>query len=438
MGNSIHHPQPPKGHELELRTISALISIGNPNHMRVQAAMLKLDLECFTNAHHKALFSLIQELVTKSHPFDLVELMPVVADSEYHLLTEVLKDEYCSTHQLEHDIEKLLSYRLWRKQLRILVDTVNLSMEQTLPEEALTSISNNLQSLSASVVNGSKSYKRTTEEILDEIFTDGIIASKDFLVNIPDLPPVPNESMITISGRSGHGKTFFALYLMDKIIEQFPDKQAIYFNLEMRDHILLERLSILNGFRGSDQMDTLKRGASNLIAKNLTLVTKASMTIEEIETESRISSLQQPLSVIVVDYLGLISTSVKHETNYLQQSAIAKRLGSLATDLKCVVLCLIQVNRDIKNRPIPDRCPIPTDSAESMGSVDSCSWYLGINQPQNDAPNDDQWQHMFQIQCRKTRTESGMFKVQLKFKGGTFSKWQRPFAPARQVEPQGF
>jgi len=90
------------------------------------------------------------------------------------------------------------------------------------------------------------------------------------------------------------------------------------------------------------------------------------------------------------------------------------------------VLCLIQVNRDNKTRPIADRCPIPTDSAESMGSVNSSSWWLGINQPQTET-NDPQFENMFQIKCRKNRGDSGYFELQLKFKHGMFSEWQRDF-----------
>lgn len=436
MRANLPYPVPPRGHELEMRTLACLIHLGDPNHIRVQGAMLKLDRDCFADIDHKILFELIENLFKKGNVFDFVEFITMVPTEQYHLVTQAVKDEYIFTNHLEHDVEKLLSYRALRKQLKILVDAANSSLEAITPEESLIAISDNLQAISSITCTGHKPYKRTGEQILDEIFTHGLISGRDFPVDIPGLPPVPNEAMITIAGRSGHGKTFFALYLMDKIIEQFPDKQALYFNLEMRDHVLLERLAILNGCKGADQMDTLKRGASKIIAKNLTLVTKAQITIEEIETESRLSAMQKPISVIVVDYLGLIRTKVKHESNHLQQSDIAKRLGSLATDLKCIVLCLIQVNRDIKHRAVSDRCPIPTDSAESMGSVDSSSWWLGINQPQNDSDDDD-FRDRFDIECRKSRTESGLFKVNLRFKGGMFSKWQRPFC-SKPIAQEGF
>lgn len=438
MQTKIPYTYPPHGHEIELRFIASLVNLGDPNNLRVQQAMLKVDRECFYDSDHKILYDLLRALFDKGHVFNFVDFMEVVPNQQYHLVTQAVKDDYMFTNHIEHDTEKLLTFRALRKQVKILVDALNASIECTLPEESLESISQSLQEISVTGQIGNKSYKRTTEEILDEIFTNGIISGEDFPVDIPGLPPVPNEAMITIAGRSGHGKTFFALYLMDKIIEVFPEKQAIYFNLEMRDHVLLERLAILNGFKASTQIATLQCAAPNLVSKNLTLVTKSCLTIEEIETESRLSAMQKPLNVIVVDYLGLIRTKDKHESNHLQQSAIAKRLASLATDLKCVVLCLIQVNRDIKNRPVSERCPIPTDSAESMGSVDSSSWWLGINQPQNDLPGEDEFREVFQIECRKTRTDSGLFNLKLKFKNGMFWKYERPFCPSRAREPEGF
>lgn len=434
----INSPILPSSEEIELRFLCALIHLGDPNNNRVQNAMLQVDSDCFHYRDHKVLFKLLEELFIKKEAFAFVDLISLVPEEQSDLVTQAVKDDYMFTNHLEHDLSKLVAYRTLRKQIKIMRQSLNVSFQHALPEDSLEAISESLQAISETVCQGNKSYKRNAKEILDEILTNGIISGEDFLVNIPDLPPVPNEGMITIAGRSGHGKTFFALYLMDKIIEHFSSKQAIYFNLEMRDHILLERLAILNGFKSGSQLETLKRAQENIAAKNLTLVTKSALTIEEIETESRLSAMQQPISVIVVDYLGLIRTRVKHDSNHLQQSDIAKRLASIATDLKCVVLCLIQVNRDIKNRPVSDRCPIPTDSAESMGSVDSSSWWLGINQPQNDLPDDDNFRDVFEVVCRKSRTENTGFRLQLKFKNGTFSKYYRPFCSNKSTEPTGF
>lgn len=437
MRPNIPHVVPPRGHEIEMRTIAALIHLGDPNNLRVQNAMLRLDRDCFTDMDHRILFELVQELFAKGNAFDFVEFISIVPTEQYHLIHEAVKDEYCFVNNLEHDVEKLLAYRSWRKQLKILVDTVNSSMEQTLPEEALVVIRDQLQALSKTNSTNTASIVRTYETIADDFLSEDEGDNSEFVVDIPELPPIPNRALITIAGRSGHGKTFFALYLMDKIIDVHPDKQTLYFNLEMHERIMMERHARLLGIHGDSRREVIKNGISVLMPKNVSLISEPMITIEQIETEARLASLRQPLAVIVVDYLGLVSSKSKYESKHSQQNDISKRLAALSIELDCVVICLIQVNREFKIRPVGDRCPLTTDAAESMGSVHSSSWWIGIDQPQND-DDSGEYQDLFMVACRKNRGDSGQFKLNLKFKYGMFSKYSGPFSSARRTEPTGF
>ncbi len=436
MPANIIHPQPPRGHELEIRTIAALIHLGDPKNHRVQKAMLQLDKDCFTNIDHRILFELIRDLVAKENPFDFVEFMTLVHEDQFQLLTQAVKDEYIGTLNLEHDVSKLLAYRLWRKQLRILVDTVNFSLANQLPEEGLAVIGEHLQSLSQ--VNSSQaSIVRSYELIADEFLSESDDDNSQFLVDIPELPPVPNRALITIAGRSGHGKTFFALHLMDKIIDAHPDKQTLYFNLEMHERVMMERHAKLLGIKGFSRREVIKNGIHCLMPKNVSLISVPMITIDQIETESRLASLRQPIAVIVVDYLGLVGSKSRYDRKDLQQSDISKRLAALSIELDCVVICLIQVNREFKNRPVGDRCPLVTDSSESMGSVHSSSWWIGIDRPELD-DNSGEYQYLFMVACRKNRGDSGNFQFNLKFQNGMFSKWVLPFCPRRESVPDGF
>lgn len=436
MENNLSLPELPKAHELEIRTLSALITLGNPSNLRIQEAMLKLDAQCFTDAHHCAIFTLIQELFRKGNAFDLVEFMTLVPAEDYYFVSDLMTDKYCSANQLEHDVEKLRAYRLWRNQLKILVKTVNSSLEQTLPEEALAVIREELQALSQSTRDLNSSIVRSYETIADEFLSEEEIDNSEFHVHIPSLPAVPNRALITIAGRSGHGKTFFALYLMDKIIDAQVNKQALYFNLEMHERVMMERHARLLGISGNSRKEVIRNGAAALIPKNVSLISVPMITIDQIEAESRLASLRQPISVIVIDYLGLIGSKSKYDRKDLQQADISKRLAALSIELDCVVICLIQVNREFKHRPIGDRCPLVTDSSESMGSVHSASWWIGIDRPELD-DNSGEFQHLFQVACRKNRGDSGNFEFNLKFQNGMFHKWYRPFSP-RSCLPDGF
>ena len=438
---NIEHITPPSAPEVELRVIAALTHIGDPDNLIIQKAMLMLDQHCFSNMDYRALYLIIYDLFKQQKEFTFVSFINSVPDYLSGLVHHMIKTDYITTSYLASDINQLLHYRAWRMQLRILADTINESFQMRTAEESVSVINESLQRLNQTSSTTRKAYIRSYETIADEFLSDNEIDDSQFPVDIEGLPEVPNRALITIAGRSGHGKTFFALYLMDKIIDAQPGKQTLYFNLEMHERAMMERHAKLLGVKGQTRVETIRNGINKLLPKNVSLISEPMITIDEIETECRLASMKQPIAVIVVDYLGLIRSKTKSERKDIEQSDIAKRLAALSIELNCVVIALIQVNREIKNRPIGDRCPIPTDSAESMGSVHSSSWWLGIDQPQNDSDDAD-LQHLFMVQCRKNRGESGMFSLNFKFMGGTFSKWIKPFSSnyssKKKDVPSGF
>ena len=427
MENSVRikPPVPPHNDDLELRVIAALIQIGEPN-LRVQKAMLQLDVNCFFSMQVRELYEIFKKLFEEQKDFNQIDFMSHIPEHLYQYSLTLFGDSYCTTNLLEADIEKLFEFRIYRKYLKILVDAVNLSLDATTNEESIAVITEHLQKIVHSGSTIRKAYARTYETIADEYLSESCTDSSEIKIDIADLPPVPNRALITIAGRSGHGKTFFALHLMDKIIDSIPDKQSLYFNLEMHERVMLERHAKLLGTKGDTRKEIILNGIPKLLTKNVSVVSEPLITIDEIEIQCRLAALQQPIAVIVVDYLGLIRTKAKSDKKYLDQSDIAQRLAGLSLELDCIVIALIQVNRDFKVRSIVDRCPKPEDSAESMGSVHSSSWWLGINQPQNDC-DDPEYKDLFTIHCRKNRGESGLFKLNLKFKDGMFTKYDRPY-----------
>jgi replicative DNA helicase len=110
-------------------------------------------------------------------------------------------------------------------------------------------------------------------------------------------------------------------------------------------------------------------------------------------------AIKQPMSVIVVDYLGIVQNTSKIESHTLKQADIALRLSALAAELNCIVIALTQVNRDHAGRL--DKTPITADAADSSGSERSSTYWLGIYRPIVDdvfADPED-----FIVKCRKNR-----------------------------------
>ena len=433
----ISHVEPPHSLEIERRVIGALMFLGNHKLLPVQQAMLKLDSDSFYKMETKLVFEQIRERFNANREFDFVSLSAHV-DSNSSAIFESLRDEYYTPNLLRSDVEELNRYRTLRKQFIILIDAVNHAIPETDPETALGIISENLQKLSQSSTAIADEWVKSYEQVIEEEFYSSEIDDSLIAVSIPDLPLVPNRALITIAGRSGHGKTFFAIYLLNQLMEAFPDKDSIYFNLEMHNRVMMDRIATLLGSTGKDSYERVKAYAAQILAKRGKIVSIPMITIDQIESISRIQALEKPLGVIVVDYLGLVTSKSRFDRKDLEQNNIAKRLAALSIELDCIVIALIQVNREFKTRPVGQRCPVPSDAAEAMGSVHSSSWWIGIDQPYQDN-HDAEFQHVFQVKCRKNRLESGQFELNLEFRNGMFAKYRAPFGarykPKDEIDP---
>jgi replicative DNA helicase len=417
----------PRKPEIELRVLAGLAYLGDPKSKEVQKAMLELNSECFYDGALIQIFEILSQLFKSDEDMSFVNLLGTLPPKLHLYAEEALKLEYYTGKYLEQDIKQLQNLRTLRLQIKLAINAVNSALDCIIPEEAIYVISESLKDFNKTFSSHSRNIIVPVKDLIEEILNAPEDICTEFKLDIPGLPPIPNQALITIAGRSGHGKTFFALYLMDKIIDIRPGRQSLYFNLEMNKHTMVERHARILGFNGRSRHEIVSQAKEQLLDKNLSIISEPTLTIEEIEIECRLAAMRQPLAVIVVDYLGLIRSKVKSERKDLEQSDIAKRLAALSLQFDCIVIGLIQVNRDSKTRGIGDKCPIPSDSSESMGSVHSSSWWLGIDQPQVDS-DDPEWENMFNIHCRKNRFESGLFHLKLKFKNGMFSKWERPFS----------
>src|SRR4051812_19724699 len=117
--------KPPRAYEIEIRVLSALTYIGDHSNLRIQEAMLKLDNECFGDIFNVGVFETIHELFKLKKDFSTIALLEAIPDNLYLFVNESIRQEYFLDRHLESDIEILLAYRAWRKQLKILTNSIN-------------------------------------------------------------------------------------------------------------------------------------------------------------------------------------------------------------------------------------------------------------------------------------------------------------------------
>ena len=187
----------------------------------------------------------------------------------------------------------------------------------------------------------------------------------------------PNEFII-IAARPAVGKTAFALNLATHAA-MTQDKAVAVFNLEMSAEQLAMRIIASVG-----QLDGFKLKTGNLLNQDWKRINEASaqlsntnlviddtpgITIGEIRAKCRrLASSEKGLSLVVIDYLQLISGGRNYGSNRQQEvSDISRSLKTLAMELEVPIIALSQLSRGVESRE--DKRPMMSDLRES-GSIE--------------------------------------------------------------------
>lgn len=186
------------------------------------------------------------------------------------------------------------------------------------------------------------------------------------------------NEFIIIAARPAMGKTAFALNLASHVAMTQPKSVAV-FNLEMSAEQLATRIisSIgqIDGFKlrtGNLLNNDWKRvneAIAQLSTTNLVIDDTPGITIGEIRAKCRrLASSEKGLSLIVIDYLQLISGGRNYGSNRQQEvSDISRSLKTLAMELNVPVIALSQLSRSVEGRE--EKRPMMSDLRES-GSIE--------------------------------------------------------------------
>lgn len=191
------------------------------------------------------------------------------------------------------------------------------------------------------------------------------------------------EDLVIIAARPGMGKTELALKIAEGVANRpMPGTDSLrgvlIFSMEMSNLQLAERsiagrenmsVSVLRNPANMD--DEVWARVYNAICHlkdlDVWMVDASKLTVEEIRSIAERHKQEHPaLSLILVDYLGLISKP-KADRNDLAIAHISGSLKAMAKDLKCPVISLSQLSRDVEKRP--NKRPTNADLRDS-GSIE--------------------------------------------------------------------
>lgn len=179
--------------------------------------------------------------------------------------------------------------------------------------------------------------------------------------------------MVVIAGRPSMGKTTFAMNIAEyAAIKQ--DKPVLVFSMEMpAEQLVLRMISSLGridqhkvrtGQLTDSDWPRVTSAVSVLAESKMYIDDTPALTPLELRTRARrVARKHNGLSMILIDYLQLMSTSVSRDNRTNEISEISRALKSIAKEFSVPVIALSQLNRGLEQRT--DKRPIMSDLRES-------------------------------------------------------------------------
>ncbi len=344
--------------------------------------------ELFYLESHRLIFTVMKSLNDALKPVDITSVASKLQDLSQldkiggmdYLLR--LSDSAVTSSNTKHYVEIILN----KFYLRNLIETANDIVLNAYDES--DEVENVLDSAEKQILNVTRTRKttefRTSGEVVSVVM-DNIYQMKNQKSRLTgtktgykELDNTTNGlqkgDLIILAARPSMGKTAFALNLALNAAQLHLDNAVAVFSLEMPAEQLIQRMmatksevegnKIRNGYLTNDEMNMLQEAAVEMKALKIFIDDTPGIRMSEIFSKCRKLSADHGLSMVVIDYIQLISGNGKNSDNRQQEvSEISRTLKSLARELKVPVIALSQLSRKVEERT--EKIPMLSDLRES-------------------------------------------------------------------------
>ena len=216
------------------------------------------------------------------------------------------------------------------------------------------------------------------QKMLSKEEADGLLTGYKDLDNLTN--GLKSAEMVVIAARPSVGKTSLAMNIVENIAFSHKyinnPKNTLVFSLEMSASSLAMRLicgkakvnmnDLRKGFVAKNYAEKLNEISQQFQQAPIWVDDTSGLSINQIRAKARRVKSRNGLSLIVVDYLQLISGDRYSSSRENEISVISRGLKSMAKELEVPVIVLSQLNRDSEKEK---RDPRLSDLRES-GSIE--------------------------------------------------------------------
>ncbi len=204
------------------------------------------------------------------------------------------------------------------------------------------------------------------------------------------------SDLIILAARPAMGKTTLVTNLAYNVatIAKLP---VLFFSLEMSKEQLIDRMladasgvdswNIRTGNLSDDDFSKISEAMGEMAEAPIFIDDTPGLSVLEMRTKARRAAHDQPLGLIVVDYLQLMQATNTHQGNRVQEvSEISRGLKLIARELNVPLIALSQLSRSVESRtpPIPQLADLrESGSIEQDADIVTFIYRPGYYEPDN-------------------------------------------------------
>jgi replicative DNA helicase len=368
-------------------------------------------------------FDLARDLRDRGEAIDANILMTEVRKSRIDISTADMAQIFDSVPHAAHAkyYAKVVSDSYHRRRLATLGSSIaaRSSDPTNSVSEMVAEIEGTIESIDSANEDYSISAEQAAENYCEQLFnsteTDSIGVPTGLLDMDCEMGGLMPGEMTVLAARPGCGKTSLAMQVAEYSAAR--GRHVLFASLEMGESELVQRsISSRTGvpsrdLRARSISEPFERAVRDSIieiaALEMTFFVPPKATLRQVRAAARLQKSRTGLSMLVIDYLGLIRPDGRSQGKYEDVTLISNEIKSLARELRVPVMVLCQLNREAEGKtPMLSHL---RDSGAIEQDADSV-WFL---EPHDWGASQKVGFNLIVAKSRHGRT----FKTELKFEG---------------------
>ncbi|MGF7229060.1 MAG: replicative DNA helicase [Candidatus Saccharibacteria bacterium] len=384
-----NHAQLPQNLEAEASLLGAIL-IDSDALVKIADGIMTSD---FFDTRHQRIYEAVTQLYEKRSPIDVLTLadqlkgngfLEMIGGSSY--LTELTNFVPTAAH-VEQYADIVAQKAVRRRLIRTSQELTALGYDESKAVRAL------IEEAEANLFEVSQQHVKQSVTSIEDILAgsferlDDLHKDKGKIRGIPTgfrdmddiLAGLQRSDLFILAARPAMGKTAFSLSLAHNVAVQAKEPVLI-FSLEMSKEQLVDRLlsmesgvdawALRTGNLTDTDFEKIGQAMGTLSEAKLFFDDTPGLTVSDLRTKARREAHQQPLGLIIIDYLQLMSGGNKFasgDNRVNEISEISRGLKGIARELNVPVIALSQLSRSVESRK--PQIPQLADLRES-GSIE--------------------------------------------------------------------